>query len=123
MAVVVSIPQRPANDTVALLRSTLAFENVVDALIYFDVLSGKRESAKVPPHIRQEYRVAVIQMLNERDILTRSATEHRVAEFVAERVMATSPMALRPIGLVDDALDLYRATLQHTPVRGVGAIR
>lgn len=106
-------------DVQGLLRTTLTFEAVVDALIGFHVSIGRLPSADVSPLERDHYRDAVTRMVNELDVVARVTAEQRTHEYILDRGFQQQGVLM----FVHDACEVYRTTLQQTPVRGVGVLR
>lgn len=104
-----------------LLRSTLAFEAVVDAVINFHVATGELGSRTIAPQLREQYRRQVLQALNDRNEFQRMRAENAAADVLVERLGSESRYGIR-LG-VNAAICTYREHLQNAPVQGVGQLR
>lgn len=116
---VISLKHVRPNGIGPLLKTTLQFEAIVDALVLYHQGLGILETPASAEQ-RDGYRQAALAMVNELDPATRLSAENDALYRVRDSFGVSMSEAN---ALVTDVLDIVRTRLRQTPALGVGEIR
>jgi hypothetical protein len=115
VSVRVSDALQPHQQVRAAMWATRALEAVVDALIKFDIETG-RLRAEPGATVRQQYRGVVVQLINERDREHAEVAERAMRDVLSQCHEALAGCNAPDLHDVRLALTAYRSTLQQAPV-------